>query len=35
VVAKFKIRANNQWIDGGHNRTALKNPCDIDLKAVT
>jgi uncharacterized OsmC-like protein len=25
VIAKFKFRANNQWIDGGHNRTTVKN----------
>ena len=25
VIAKFKFRAKNQWIDGGHNRTTLKN----------
>ena len=25
VIAKFKFRANNQWIDGGHNRTMIKN----------
>ena len=25
VIAKFKFRAENQWIDGGHNRTTLKN----------
>jgi len=25
VIAKFKFRANNTWIDGGHNRTTIKN----------
>jgi uncharacterized OsmC-like protein len=25
VIAKFKFRASNQWIDGGHNRTTVKN----------
>ena len=25
VIAKFKFRAENQWIDDGHNRTTLKN----------
>jgi uncharacterized OsmC-like protein len=25
VVAKFKFRANNKWIKGGHNRTTIKN----------
>jgi len=25
VIAKFKFRAENQWINGGHNRTTLKN----------
>ena len=25
VIATFKFRANNQWIDGGHNRTTIKN----------
>ena len=25
VIAKFKFRAENQWVDGGHNRTTLKN----------
>ena len=25
VIAKFKFRAENEWIDGGHNRTTLKN----------
>lgn len=25
VIATFKFRAENQWIDGGHNRTTLKN----------
>jgi uncharacterized OsmC-like protein len=25
VIAKFKFRANNQWIDGGHNRTTIKD----------
>ena len=25
VIAKFKFRADNKWIDGGHNRTTLKN----------
>lgn len=25
VIAKFKFRANNEWIDGGHNRTTIKD----------
>jgi len=25
VIAKFKFRANNKWIKGGHNRTIIKN----------
>jgi uncharacterized OsmC-like protein len=25
VVARFKFSAENQWIDGGHNRTMIKN----------
>jgi uncharacterized OsmC-like protein len=25
VIAKFKFRAQNQWVDGGHNRTTIKN----------
>jgi hypothetical protein len=25
VIATFKFRAENQWIEGGHNRTTLKN----------
>lgn len=25
VVATFKFRANNEWMDGGHNRTTIKN----------
>ena len=25
VIAKFKFRAANQWMDGGHNRTTIKN----------
>ena len=25
VIAKFKFRAENQWLDGGHNRTTIKN----------
>ena len=25
VIAKFKFRANNQWINGGHNRTIIKD----------
>lgn len=25
VVAKFKFRANNRWLDGGHNRTTIRN----------
>jgi uncharacterized OsmC-like protein len=25
VIAKFKFRAENEWINGGHNRTTLKN----------
>jgi hypothetical protein len=24
VIAKFKFRAANQWMDGGHNRTTIK-----------
>ena len=24
VIAKFKFRAENRWVDGGHNRTTLK-----------
>ena len=24
-LAKFEFRANNQWIDGGHNRTSVKD----------
>ena len=25
VIATFKFSANNRWIDGGHNRTTIKN----------
>ena len=25
VIAKFKFRANNEWFDGGHNRTTIKD----------
>ena len=25
VVANFKFRANNEWIEGGHNRTTIKH----------
>ncbi|WP_054033480.1 OsmC family protein [Desulfatitalea tepidiphila] len=25
VIAKFKFKAENQWVDGGHNRTTIKN----------
>jgi uncharacterized OsmC-like protein len=25
VIAKFNFRANNQWINGGHNRTIVKD----------
>ena len=25
VIAKFKFRANNKWIKGGHNRTTINN----------
>ncbi|KJS33701.1 MAG: osmotically inducible protein C [Desulfatitalea sp. BRH_c12] len=25
VIAKFKFSADNQWIEGGHNRTSIKN----------
>ncbi len=25
VIAKFKFRASNQWLDGGHNRTTIRN----------
>jgi uncharacterized OsmC-like protein len=25
VIAKFRFRANNKWMDGGHNRTTIKN----------
>jgi uncharacterized OsmC-like protein len=25
VLAKFRFRAGNQWVDGGHNRTTVKN----------
>lgn len=25
VIAKFKFRAENKWMDGGHNRTTIKN----------
>jgi uncharacterized OsmC-like protein len=25
VIAKFKFRATNKWINGGHNRTTVKN----------
>jgi len=25
VIAKFKFRAGNRWLDGGHNRTTVKD----------
>jgi uncharacterized OsmC-like protein len=25
VIAKFKFRANNKWIEGGHNRTTINH----------
>jgi uncharacterized OsmC-like protein len=25
VIATFKFRANNKWMDGGHNRTVINN----------
>jgi len=25
VIAKFKFRASNKWLDGGHNRTTIRN----------
>lgn len=25
VIATFRFRADNQWMDGGHNRTTIKN----------
>jgi uncharacterized OsmC-like protein len=25
VIATFKFRANNEWLDGGHNRTTIRN----------
>ena len=25
VIAKFKFRAENEWIEGGHNRTTIKD----------
>jgi uncharacterized OsmC-like protein len=25
VIATFKFRATNQWLDGGHNRTTIRN----------
>jgi uncharacterized OsmC-like protein len=25
VIAKFRFRANNQWIGGGHNRTTIRD----------
>jgi uncharacterized OsmC-like protein len=25
VIARFKFRANNEWIDGGYNRTTVKD----------
>ena len=25
VIATFKFKAENQWVDGGHNRTTIKN----------
>lgn len=25
VIAKFKFRAENKWLNGGHNRTTIKN----------
>ena len=24
-LAKFEFRANNQWVNGGHNRTSIKD----------
>jgi hypothetical protein len=27
VIAKFKFRAENEWIDGGHNRTIRNRLC--------
>ncbi len=25
VIARFRFRANNEWFDGGHNRTTIKD----------
>jgi uncharacterized OsmC-like protein len=25
VIAQFKFRARNEWLDGGHNRTTIRN----------
>ena len=25
VIAKFRFRANNEWFDGGHNRTTIRD----------
>jgi hypothetical protein len=25
VLGKFRFRANNKWINGGHNQTTMKN----------
>ena len=25
VIAKFKFRASNEWMGGGHNRTTIRN----------
>ncbi|MEE4263985.1 MAG: OsmC family protein [Desulfobacteraceae bacterium] len=25
VIAKFRFKADNQWVEGGHNRTIIKN----------
>jgi uncharacterized OsmC-like protein len=25
VIAKFRFRANNRWMEGGHNRTTIRN----------
>ena len=25
VLGKFRFRANNKWINGGHNQTTIKN----------
>ena len=24
-LAKFKFRATNEWVDGGHNRSTIRN----------